>query len=222
MLVAEISDSEQYVFKTTLEKVKIASEMCNSGPLAEEFCYFDGNEKHTHNLTSLTANAYHPFLRKQIPLATMECKAEDSRHVAQFWKLFNNCYKEANETENKFEPTGWCTNMAATNMNGLRDVYGYDVIPKVKGCEFHYSQSVEKHSKTFQEHDINMFKVLANKPLTSETREAYNAAFDDISKFILKQQDLPLTWLQSQKFQVVVAQILKKMEVMCFASISFF
>ena len=32
----------------------------------------------------------------------------------------------------------------------------------------------------------------------------------------------PLTWLQSQKFQVVVVQILKKMEGMCFASISFF
>ena len=186
LLVPEISDSEQYVFKTSLEKTKIASEMCNVGPLAEEFCYFDGKVKRTRSFTSLTASAYYPFLRKQIPLATIECKAEDSRHVAQFWKLFNNCYKEANETENKFGPTGWCTDMAAANMNGLRDVYGYDVISNLKGCEFHYSQSVEKHSKKFQEHDINTFKVLANKTLTSETREAYNAAFDDISKFILK------------------------------------
>ena len=91
--------------------------------------------------------------------------------------------------------------MAAANMNGLRGVYGYDVISKVKGCEFHYSQSVEKHSKKFQEHDINMFKVLANKLLTSETREAYNAAFDDISKFILKQQDLKawLSWWHERR-----------------------
>ena len=29
----------------------------------------------------------------------------------------------------------------------------------------------------------------------------------------------PLTWLQQQKFQVAGAQILKKMEGMCFASI---
>ena len=106
LLVPEISDSEQYVFKTSLEKTKIASEMCNVGPLAEEFCYFDGKVKRTRSFTSLTASAYYPFLRKQIPLATIECKAEDSRHVAQFWKLFNNCYKEANETENKFGPTG--------------------------------------------------------------------------------------------------------------------
>ena len=112
----------------------------------------------------------------------MECKVEHSRHVAQFWKIFNNCYKEVNETENIFEPTGWCTGMAAANMKGLRDVYGYDIISQVKGCEFHYSQSVEKHSQKFQEHDINMFKVLANKLLTSKKREAYNAAFDDISK----------------------------------------
>ena len=64
----------------------------------------------------------------------MECKAEDSRHVIQSWKLFSNCYKEANETENKFEPTGWCTGMVAANMNGLSDAYGYEVISKVKDC----------------------------------------------------------------------------------------
>ena len=84
--------------------------------------------------------------------------------------------------------------MAAANMNGLSDVYGYSVIYKVKGCEFHYSQSVEKHSKKFQEYDIHLFKVLANKLLTSQTGETYNAAFGDISKFILKQQYLK-AWL---------------------------
>ena len=84
--------------------MNIASEMCNGGPLAEGFCCFDGKLKRTRNFKSLTAITYHPFLRKQITLATMECKGEDSRHVAQFWKLFNNWYKEANETENKFEP----------------------------------------------------------------------------------------------------------------------
>ena len=146
LLVPEISDSEQYVFKTSLEKTKIASEMCNVGPLVKEFCYFDGKVKRTRSFTSLTASACYPFLRKQIPLATMECKAEDSRHVAQFWKLFNNCYKEANETENKFGPTGWCTDMEAVNIKGLGDVYGYDVVSNLKSCEFHYSQSVEKHS----------------------------------------------------------------------------
>ena len=53
-------------------------------------------------------------------------------------------------------------------MNGLKDVYDYDVISKVKG-----SISIRLN--------INMFKVSANKLLTSETRAAYNAAFDDIS-----------------------------------------
>ena len=50
----------------------------------------------------------------------------------------------------------------------LRDVYGYDVISEVKG-----SMSMRLN--------INMFKVSANKLLTSEIRAAYNAAFDDIS-----------------------------------------
>ena len=98
--------------------------------------------------------------------------------------------KEASGTENKFKPIGWCTDMTVANMKGPSDLYAYDVIPKVKSCEFDYSQSVEKHSKKFQEYEINIFKVLASKILTSETGEAYNTAFDDISKFILKQQDL--------------------------------
>ena len=84
MLVAEINGSEQYVFKTSLEKMKIASEMCNGGPLAKEFCYFDGKVKRTHNFASLAASAYHPYLRKQILLATMEYKAEDRRRVTRF------------------------------------------------------------------------------------------------------------------------------------------
>ena len=82
----------------------------------------------------------------------------------------------------------------SSNINGLSDVYGYDLISKVKGCDIHYSQSVEKHSKTFEKLDINIFKVLANTLLTSEIEEAYNTGFDNISKFILKQQDLK-AWL---------------------------
>ena len=188
MLVAEINCSEQYVIKTSLEKMKIASEMCNGGPLAKEFCYFDGKVKRTHNFASLAASAYHPYLRKQILLATMEYKAEDRRRVTQFWELFNNCYTEANETENKFEPNGWCTDMAAAHMNILRDVYGYDVISEVKG-----SMSIRLN--------INMFKVSANKLLTSETRAAYNAAFDDISNSFWKQQGLKawLSWWHERR-----------------------
>ena len=84
-----------------------------------------------------------------------------------------------------------------SNINGLCDVYGYDLISEVKGCDIHYSQSVEKHSKTFEKLDINIFKVLANTLLTSETEEGYNTGFDNISKFILKQQDLK-AWLSGR------------------------
>ena len=80
--------------------------------------------------------------------------------------------------------------MAAANMKGLSDFHCYDGISKIKGCEFHYLQSVEKHFKKFQKYDSNIFKVLVSKLLTSEIRDPYNAAFDDISKFILKQQNL--------------------------------
>jgi len=34
--------------------------------------------------------------------------------------------------------------MASANMNGLTKMYGEDILEKVKGCEFHFKQSIER------------------------------------------------------------------------------
>ena len=38
--------------------------------------------------------------------------------------------------------------MASVNFNGLSIVYGEDVLGKVKRCQFHFKQSIEKKVKS--------------------------------------------------------------------------
>ena len=49
--------------------------------LKDEHSYFDGNHKRVREFVILTANVHHPLLRKQLVLAAMNCKHEDSNYI---------------------------------------------------------------------------------------------------------------------------------------------
>ena len=74
----------------------------------------------------------------------MECTKEDEKNITRFWKEFNKAYKVADKTNAKFQPTGWVTDVALANFTGLQMIYGEEVLDKIKGCEFHYKQSVNR------------------------------------------------------------------------------
>ena len=59
------------------------------------------------------------LLRKQLVPATMNCKHEDSNHVAEFWQKFNDAFKKVNTTQRKFWPYTWVTDMASAIFNNL-------------------------------------------------------------------------------------------------------
>ena len=154
-----MDENEQFIFKTSTVKMAIANKMKEGGEhfLATEFCCFDGKVKRCCNFTTLTASVYHPLLQKQIPLGIMECKSEDSTNVSRFWREFNKAYKEVNQTDEKFSPTRWISDMATANFNGLTIVYGEEVLERVKSCEFHFQKLVNKHASKFE--DGEKFKV---------------------------------------------------------------
>ena len=85
-LIHVINENEQYAFKTSSTQMKIACSMDTDGDhfMHEEYCHFDGNHKRVKAFVTLTASVYHPLLRKQVILATMNCKHEDSKYVAEF------------------------------------------------------------------------------------------------------------------------------------------
>ena len=72
--------------------------------------------------------------------------------------------------------------MAGANFHGLANIYGEDVLRKVKGCEFHYKQSVEKKTKTLGEKGEG-FRQIANRLLYATTPESYTSALDAIKSF---------------------------------------
>ena len=114
--------------------------------LSNEYCFFDGKVKKCKNFVTLTANVYHPMLQKQLPLATMECKSEDSANIGRFWNNFKKTFKDVKKTDKKFFPGGWITVMATTNFNDLQLIYGEDIVHKIRGCEFHFRQSINRHA----------------------------------------------------------------------------
>ena len=82
-----------YVFKTSKTKIKIAMSMCQgSGQefLEDEPFFFDGKSlKLRKGLKTLTLSVYRPLLRKQLPLAIIDCEAEDTQNITIFWILLN-------------------------------------------------------------------------------------------------------------------------------------
>ena len=91
--------------------------MCSDGDsLSKELCSFDGNVKRTKKVTTLSTSVFHPLLRKQVVLASMECTGEDNHNVESFWRQFNEAYIEANQCDEKYLPcSGWSTDMADAN-----------------------------------------------------------------------------------------------------------
>ena len=148
LLIYSVNENEQIVFKMMLSKVMIANEMGMDAQhlLSNEYCFFDGKVKRCKNFVTLTASVYHPILQKQLPLATMECKSEDSANIGRFWNNFNKAFKDVTKTDKNFSPIGWITDMTTANFNGLQLIYGEDVLHKIKGCEFHFRQSISHHA----------------------------------------------------------------------------
>ena len=71
----------------------------------------------------------------------MQCKQEDKENIEIFWRIFNKAYKEANnEVDEKFHPTGWCTDMASCNFFGLVQIYGLKCSAIHKGMQISLSR----------------------------------------------------------------------------------
>ena len=146
LYVLMINESQQIVFMTSSVKMKLAKKMSSESEnsLSSKFCFFDGKFKRTKGFTTLAASIYDPFLKRQIPLAVMECTKEDERNITRFWKKFNRAYKIANNTNARFQPAGWVTDMELANFNGLKILHGEEILHQMKGYEFRYKQSVNR------------------------------------------------------------------------------
>ena len=153
--------------------------------LAREFCFFDGKHKRAKGYVTLTASVYHPLLRRQIPLATMEAVSENSENVTLFWELLNEVLKKvSNGTTSMFNPLGWCTDMAGSNLSAIRKVFGDSAIDRIKTCEFHFRESVNLRCRKISSDKATYFKDISIKLLQCETPECYDTLKEQLLKLI--------------------------------------
>ena len=132
-----------YVFKFSRTMALMAIDMEQKeetgSPLKDEYCYFDGMHSRCATWKTLTSWVYHPPSRKLLCLATMECKGETTEAIATSWKHFNKVLQELkNDANYKFNPIGFITDKGGANMNGLLQVFGQQVMHKIKTCQFHF------------------------------------------------------------------------------------
>lgn len=180
-------DMPSFVFKTSQERMEIAMKMDKDGEhfLRDEYCYFDGKVKRCKDYVTLTASTYHPLLKKQIPLAIMETQKENSENIELFWNLFNKALKVvAGDDTATFNPIGFCTDMTGANMNGLKNVFGEDVLTRIKSCEFHFKESRNRMAKKLNDDDEELFKELCDKMLELCLESAYQSAKRTLENFI--------------------------------------
>lgn len=179
-------DQPSFVFKTSMEKLKIAIAMDSTtdGFLREEFCFFDGKHKRCRGFITLTASVYHPLLRKQIPLAIMEAESETTENVELFWKLFNEAICKYSNGSSSFNPVGWCTDMSGAIIAGICKTFGENSKSRIKSCEFHFKDQRNERAKRLDNDSAEEFKNLCNMLLKSTTEANYESVKKRLDSFI--------------------------------------
>lgn len=179
------TDMPSFVFKTSTTKMKMALNMDKKGDhfLSKEFCFFDGKKKRCSGFITLTASVYHPLLRNQLPLATMEAVTEDMVNVELFWRLFNEALRKGSGSDSAtFDPIGWCSDMAGANLAGISKVFGDEA--EIKSCEFHFKDHRNKKAQKLDSKSNDEFKQLCDRLLLCTTVAGYQAAKSDMDLFI--------------------------------------
>jgi len=180
-------DMPSFVFKSSATKMTMAFNMDKKGDhfLSKEFCFFDGKSRRCNGFITLTASVYHPLLRKQIPLATMEAETEDTVNVELFWRLFNEALRKVAGSDSAtymYDPIGWCSDMAGANLAGISKVFGDNA--EIKSCEFHFKDHRNKKAQKLDSESTDEFKQLCDRLLLCTTVAGYQAAKTNMDLFI--------------------------------------
>ncbi|PFX17548.1 hypothetical protein AWC38_SpisGene18123 [Stylophora pistillata] len=136
------------------------------------------------------------YIYKQIPLAIMETEREDTTNVELFRTLFNEALgKVANDPSIKFNPIGWCSDMAGANLAGITRVYGNAGL--IKSCEFHFMDHRNKKAQKLDPDSAEEFKRICDRLLHSTTAEGYESAKGLMDKFVStkEERDFSVDWV---------------------------
>ena len=151
-----------YVFKSSRKMAQIAIDMDIDGEenlLQLENAYFDATHSRVQYFKSLGLWLIHPAMKKILRLASMDIRSEHHRDIALFLTLFNKILAEVKGDPNyKFNPRYFVCDESGANYKALGLVYGEQFTSiRAKGCQWHFKQDVQKHTKNVAPNDQQRF-----------------------------------------------------------------
>ena len=88
--------------------------------------------------------------------------------------LLNECLRKVSCDGNyKFNPVGWCADMAGANLVGFTEVFGETVHVRIKACEFPFKDHRNKNARKLDADVAAEFMTLCDNLLLSATEAAY-------------------------------------------------
>ena len=150
-------------------------------------------------MTVLTLSMYHPQLRKQIILATMDCEYENKDNCELFCRTWNDALADL-QAGITFDPAGVILDERGCNWNALKEAYGKDVITRCSSSEFHFKYSVNRRlNETVFSGDkqADRFRSLLKRMLEAQTEVQFEDTRTELRAFIdEKEKWQPLSnWL---------------------------
>ena len=97
--------------------------------------------------------------------------------------------KVSGNINEKFNPLGWCTDMAGANMVGICNVFEESAKCRIKSCEFHFKDHRNKKANMLDADSSDEFKILCQELLESVTEKQYDNVKRRLDLFISEKDD---------------------------------
>jgi len=168
-----MSNTASYVFKSSKPMAEMALSMDRDRKkfLSNEYAFVDVKHNRCRDFKAVTLWTYHPAMRKVVRLAIMDVEEENSDNLTTFWLLFNGMLREVSgDDQYLFNPTGFISDEHHANFHAIYRVFGSGGKDRIRTCEFHYSQTVQRHARYLDPISGEEFKHLADNMLTAPSR----------------------------------------------------
>ena len=120
----------------------------------------------------------------------MEAERENEENLIIFWETLNSMLADhLNKPDYKFNPKGYCCDENHANFTSIKKVNGEQAAEKVSSCEYHFQESVKRHSKKLDS-EQDLFEKLANDLLKALTLTEFNAAVQEMTSFVARHPNL--------------------------------
>jgi len=114
----------------------------------------------------------------------MDAEREDTQCLTVFWRAWNKVLADFTaDPTYVFNPIRFILDEHHANFNSIKAVFGEAAVTRLKTCEFHYKQCVQRHQKTLPSKFRDEFESLALKVLEAQSQLECEVAASNMMSF---------------------------------------